>query len=297
MDWIFPVAALFLALVTCLLCAIPIVRRHALPVDQHDPAETGLPFESVHFTTSDKVTLTGWWFPYSGSQRTIIQLHGFAGSMDPDIKYVPHLHQAGFNVLTFDFRAHGRSAGLIGTIGALETRDAWAAVRFVLSRGTHSIGLFGFSMGGRVAVLAAPDCPQVQAVVCDGGPARLVTSITGKLTRDKVPHLLAALFANCAVAGASLLSGINLFREDPLYRAGRLQSTHSLFIYGSRDPFITKAEINRMTAPAGSHMQLWLVPEAGHRNIEKYRPQEYLETILNFFGRALEIPSEPGSPP
>ncbi len=296
MTWIFPVAALFLVLLTCLLCAIPIVRRHALPVDQHDPAETGLPFDLVHFTTSDKVTLTGWWFPYPDSNRTIIQLHGFAGSMDPDIKYVPHLHAAGYNVLTFDFRAHGRSTGHLGTIGALESNDVKAAIDFVCSKGIKAIGLLGFSMGGRAAVLSAPENPQVRAIVCDGGPARLVTAITGKLTRDNLPYWLASTYAYCAVGGASLLSGINLFSEEPLHRASRLQSIPSLFIYGGRDPFITNREIDRMTTSTGSRATLWLVPEAGHRNIEKYRPQEYLDKVLSFFVNTLETPSEPGSP-
>lgn len=45
-----------------------------------------------------------------GAERALILLHGQAGSsMDPNVQYLPALHAAGFHVLQFDLRAHGRS--------------------------------------------------------------------------------------------------------------------------------------------------------------------------------------------
>ena len=93
--------------------------------------------------------------PQLNSSRTIIFLHGFNGSMDPDLKYASHFIKAGFNVLMFDFRNHGRSEGNITSLGALEVLDAEAAMQYARLRGSEKTGLLGFSMGGRVALLTA----------------------------------------------------------------------------------------------------------------------------------------------
>ena len=73
--------------------------------------------------TSDQVDLRGWWIPAEGSTRTVIFLHGYAGSCDPDLKYVPFFHEKGFNVVDVRLqsaRAQQRKlhhAGLSGKTG------------------------------------------------------------------------------------------------------------------------------------------------------------------------------------
>lgn len=288
MEWV-PLAAamVILTLGICVLSALPLVSRYPLKGVPLNPGDCNLEYEEVNFSTSDGIVLHGWWFPFEGSTRTIIMLHGYAGSMDPDLKYVPDLNAAGFNLLMFDFRAHGRSGGHIGTIGALERKDVRAASQFVLARDSSRIGLLGFSMGGRAAILSAPLIPQVKAIVCDGGPARLTTSIAGRLTGRKYPPLLSKAFACLAVAGGSLLSGINLFRVEPLFQARRLVEIPTLFIYGGMDPFITSDEINKMVTDAGQKAEAWIVPQAGHRDVDQYLPKEYMRVILDFFKKTL----------
>jgi dipeptidyl aminopeptidase/acylaminoacyl peptidase len=60
-------------------------RRYCL-LEARSPAELGLPFENVAFSSADGLTLRGWWIPAPGSDRAVIQLHGRSGSMDPDIE-------------------------------------------------------------------------------------------------------------------------------------------------------------------------------------------------------------------
>jgi pimeloyl-ACP methyl ester carboxylesterase len=105
----------------------------------------------------------------------------------------------------FDFRAHGRSEGQVSTIGYLERQDALSAVDFVKAKGVERIGLMGFSMGGVVvAMLAAPICPDVRAVISDGGPARLVSAVTGRGVEQRLPRWLSAAVAWLTLAVASL---------------------------------------------------------------------------------------------
>lgn len=280
--WAITVTAIIVLIVLlCLLLAVPLVKRHPFK-ECHSPTEFGLAHEAVSFSTNDGIILRGYWIPSDRSTRTVVMLHGYAGSLDPDLKYTPHLHSAGYNILLFDFRAHGRSAGKITTMGALERADVKSAVEFARERGSTWIALLGFSMGGRAAILSAPQIPEVAAVISDGAPARLSTAATQDLHLRGLPLPLAALLSRMMLLGASILSGVNLFKEDPIHQAGKLCGIPILFINGEQDLYITRVEIEKMVHDAGPLASLWSVPEAKHRNIEVTRPQEYLQRILSF---------------
>jgi pimeloyl-ACP methyl ester carboxylesterase len=279
-------ALMLLTLALALFLSWKMARRH-VPDETRSPTEYGLPFEDIAFPAADGLTLRGWWIPGSDAERAIIMLHGQAGSMDPDVQYVPALHEAGFNVLMFDFRAHGRSDGRISTIGYLEQRDVLGAVAFVYARGIARIGLFGFSMGARVALLAAPLCPGVKAVVADGGPPRMLPAIAVRLQEMGLPEELARPLAWLTLAGTSLRVRANLLRYEPLYLAGRVAPRPVLFIHGGRDPYIPAAEFAALVAAAGPGAEVWRVPEAGHRTTDEVYPDEYRRRVVDFFQRHL----------
>jgi fermentation-respiration switch protein FrsA (DUF1100 family) len=232
--------------------------------------------------------LRGWWIPAVGSaDRAVIFLHGHGGSMDPDVQYVSALHAAGFNVLMFDFRAHGRSDGRMSTLGYLERQDVLGAVDLVRARGISRIGLLGFSMGGIVAMLAAPICPDVQAVISDGGPASLKTALTVWAWERGVPRPLGAVLAWLVLAVTSLRVGANQFRYEPVRWVGRIAPRPILFIHGERDPYIPPADFDALVAAANEPKEVWRVPEAGHRTVDQVYPEEYRQRVVAFFEQHL----------
>lgn len=262
------------------------LTRRNRPDETRSPAEYGLAFEEVAFPARDGLTLHGWWIPAPGSDRAVILLHGHGGSMDPDVQYVPALHAAGFNVLMFDFRAHGRSEGHISTVGYLERQDVLGAVDFVRAKGIERLGLLGFSMGGMVAMLTAPLCPHVHAVISDGGPARLKTSLTVWGQERGVPRPLADLLAWLTLVVTSLRLGANLFRYEPLRWVGKIAPRPILFIHGDHDQYLPSADFAALVAAAGPTAEVWRVPEAGHRTVDQLYPDEYRRRIVAFFDRA-----------
>jgi len=262
-------------------------RRHT-PDETRSPAEYGLAFDEVAFPARDGVTLRGWWIPAVGSaDRMVIFLHGHGGSMDPDVQYVPALHAAEFNVLMFDFRAHGRSDGRMSTLGYLERQDVLGAVDFVRARGISRIGLLGFSMGGIVAMLTAPICPDVRAVISDGGPARVKTALTVWAWEHGVPRSLGAVLAWLALTVTSLRVGANQFRYEPIRWVGRIAPRPILFIHGERDPYIPPADFDALVAAANEPKEIWRVPEAGHRTVDQVYPEEYRRRVVAFFDQYL----------
>jgi len=259
-----------------------LTRRHSLSA-LHTPAEYGLEFEEVSFETADGLVLRGWWIPATGSDRAVIILHGHGGSMDWDVHRALPLHQAGFGVLLFDFRAHGRSQGRLATFGYLERRDVQSAVAFLKSRGVLRIGLLGFSYGGMAAMLAAPDCPDIQAVVTDGGPARLRTALVGRGIELGLPRWLAVPLAWIVVAITSVRLGVNLFNYEPVRHVGKIAPRPVLFIHGDLDPYC--ADFDALFAAAGVPKELWRLPDAGHTRASELYPEEFLRRVLDFFER------------
>jgi fermentation-respiration switch protein FrsA (DUF1100 family) len=261
------------------------LTHRAVLTEIQTPADFGLAFEEVPFLAADGLRLQGWWIPAPGSDRAVIILHGHGGSMDMDVHRAPALHVAGFNVLLFDFRAHGRSEGRQITFGYLERRDVQGAVAFLRSRGMRRIGLLGFSLGGIVAVLSAPLCPEVAAVVTDGGPIRMRTAAAVRGIEWGFPAWVSRPLAWLAIAVTCVRLRANLFRYEAVHWVGKIAPRPILFIHGDRDQYCP--DFDDLYAAAGSPKELWRVPEAGHTTLSSTVPEEHRRRVIAFFQQHL----------
>lgn len=273
-----------LVVIICLSLVVStvITRGHPQKVFS-SPQDSGISFEDVRFTTSDNLQLYGWWIPSVKSSRTIIFLHGFNGSMDPDLKYASRIIGAGFNVLMFDFRNHGRSEGKTTSLGAVEVLDTESAIQYARLRGSKKIGLLGFSMGGRAGLLTAARDKTIAAIVSDGGPVRFSTAISEGLKNKGIPWGLRQVFAMLIQLGASIRTGNNLFCNDPIrIKPGQL-TVPTLLIHAERDSFTTRGDLQEMISKIGANAELWVVPGVGHRQADEPDLEAYLNKLITFF--------------
>lgn len=282
----------FLALILALAVAIYRFGVRELIAPRFDrttttPADLCLPYEDVWFTTSDGLRLHGWYVPAAQPRGTVIFLHGHGGTPAPDLVYVPAFRERGFSVLLFDFRAHGQSEGRFTSIGYFERRDLAAAVRFLEERGVRRVGLLGFSMGAVVAMAAAGDLPNVAAVVADCGFAELQSVVAFGARARGVPAFLSGIVGWLVVLLASLRLGAPLWTADPIRHVGRISPRPLLLIQAGRDAYVPASDALRLYAAAGEPKELWSVPEAEHRAVDRVRKEEYMERVLGFFDRWL----------
>jgi pimeloyl-ACP methyl ester carboxylesterase len=215
----------------------------------------------------------------------VIILHGHASSYDFDVYRAPGLHQAGFNVLLFDFRALGRSKGKYITWGFEDRLDMAAAIDFLHSRGMKRIGLLGFSYGGIVSMLFAPTSPDVQAVISDGGPARVHSAITSRGVEMGFPEWLSKPAAWLTIFFTSLRLGANLFHYEPIRWVGKISPRPILFIQGDKDQYLP--DFDELYAAAGEPKELWRLPDVGHCNASQFYPEEHTRRVIDFFTRYL----------
>ena len=247
------------------------------------PADLGLDYEDVRFTTDDGITLSGWLVPSPRQTRTaVIVLHGFSGHRLPELAaFVPWLHER-HHVLQFDFRGHGESDASTITLGTHERRDVAAAVRFLESRGLGPIALFGVSMGAAVAIISAPDLP-VAAVVADAAFAQLHHPIANRMR--EVGYPLAGLGARAIVAGAMLRTRSRL--ADPIGAVARVAPRPLLLIAPRDDQLISWRQSLRLYQAALEPKELMVVDGAGHAEAYAVEPEAYRRRVLDFLDRYL----------
>lgn len=84
------------------------------------------------------------------------------------------LTASGYNVLSLDYRGHGRSDGPRGRWSLADlASDARRAVGLVSGRGFERIGVFGNSLGAMIAIQIATADPRVRGVVASNCPAHI----------------------------------------------------------------------------------------------------------------------------
>ena len=136
------------------------------------PADFELDFKAVTIKTTDGIDIAGWFIPQQNSDRIIIALHGYPADKGDVLPALVFLHED-FNLLFIDFRYFGESSGLYSAIGAKEVSDLLAAKEFAKEQGFKKIGVWGFSMGGAVALLSIEKTSDIKAIVADSSYAAL----------------------------------------------------------------------------------------------------------------------------
>lgn len=151
-----------------------------------------LPGENVEFQSSGKVTLRGTFLSHRGAHRkgTVLFCHELNGTRESVAPYADHLLQAGFDILAFDLRNHGKSdfqrhALPTPWVTTADMDDIRAAVDYLESRGgtePGELGIFGFGKGATLALCAAGSDSRIRSVVLDA-PVK-ETKLFSKNCRD-----------------------------------------------------------------------------------------------------------------
>jgi len=247
------------------------------------PCDYDLPYERVSFPSLDGTMLRGWFVPATEARGTVIFCHGRFGSKAPDLVYVPRFREHGFNVLLFDFRAHGESDGTQCSLVYCERQDLLGALAYLQGRGIGDVGLMGFSMGAAVAIATAPLSRAVRAVIADSAFAELRTLLVTYLQQRSIPRPLASGLATLIIWAAGLRLRCHLPDADPLRWVSQIAPQPLLLIHGGRDRGIPVSDAHRLYEAAGEPKELWVVPKAEHRCADKVCPQEYMDRVLRFF--------------
>jgi len=163
------------------------------------PVPAHLQHEALTLPGNSGARLPARWFPHDRPRGAVVLAH-------PDRRYAQHwfvregwvdfLHQAGFEVLTFDFPAYGRSEG--GTTFFHE--DLVTAARFAHQEaGGFPVHVVGVSLGAFVAANASPRLDFVEGLVLES-PYPSNSAWFGSGPHYRLVKTLDALFPSAAAA-------------------------------------------------------------------------------------------------
>jgi len=244
------------------------------------PKDLGLNYEDVTFTTEDNVTLRGWFIHHKQApQKTIIGLHGYPADKGNILPVIAFLSQK-YSLLLFDFRYLGASGGRYSTIGAEEIRDVRSAIAFLKSRGVKEVGVWGFSMGAAVALMAAPNLPEIKAVVSESSYAQLDLMAPVLFQIPILRYPLAWLTG----LWARLFLGINLKKVSPKDSVKNL-NIPVLIIHSKGDPLITfqHALLLQEALKNNTKAEFWFHDDLFHAQLGA----DYQKRIGDFFAANL----------
>ena len=266
------------------------------PVDD-SPERYGLVYDNVVFSSrDDNVSLSGWFIPASAAVRsagteaqkpkgmTLVFAHGYAGNRLekglPALALAKSLVTAGYNVLMFDFRNSGESAGKLTSVGQFEKRDLLGAVDWVRSNHPGKIGLIGFSMGATTAILAAAEEPDVVGVVADSPFARLRDYLEENL--PVWSNLPSFPFTMLIMTIMPPITGIDVDEVDALAQVDRVYPRPILFIHSADDTKIPYVNSELLWSRHPDRFEFWKTEKADHVDSYMMQPEEYTRRVLAF---------------
>ena len=250
------------------------------------PANYGMSYETIEFT-SNRTLIKGWFLPVASNPSlppVVVLMHGWSRNASELLQFAGLLNKAGFAALLFDARGHGSS----GDDGPITIRkfeeDILAGIDYLEKRtdvDTKRIGLFGRSIGGASAILAAASDWRIGALASCSAFAD-----PEALTKDtlRMFHLPSWPLAWIACRFIERWLGIGMEQVAPKNQIGRIDAP-MLLIHGEKDSYIKPSNMEILQARASRHAERLLIPGRGHSDV--MRDPLCTREIVSFFDRNL----------
>ncbi len=243
--------------------------------------------------TSEGETLRGHFVlpEGEGAFSGICKFHGLPGSSDQVSGVATRLAEAGFAVLTFDFRGFRSSEGLFSLAG--EIKDAQAAIKHFIASGHISpewIGIYAPSYGATVAVMEAITNRLITAVALRApvydplafAQSPLIPTAIEELLRMK-PNEIHGL--TDPTIREEVLEG--MIRDAKKFNAmneiHKLAPTPLFIITGDADKGIDVAGVTRLFDAAKEPKEIVVVPGANHNLTNPVAYEKTMTAIIEWF--------------
>jgi fermentation-respiration switch protein FrsA (DUF1100 family) len=255
-----------------------------------DEPPTGTAEEVSFMSVKDNTRISGWFFAASGPPRgpAVVLCHGIWTGRRECLPLALRFRAAGYNVLCFDFRAHGRSDGRFISVGHHETDDVIGAVHYLKQRpevDPTRIGVIGFSMGAAATIQAAARCSDIAAIVADSSYATFVDAAKYSFrVVTRMPHFP---MAPLALQSAKWIMHLDATLLRPIDVIGRIAPRPVMLTHGVLDEIVPVRHAYTLFKAADEPKELWVVPGAHHVGARDEDPDGYFQKVEHFLNDAL----------
>ena len=259
-------ALLAFVLMGALLLLIWVGQRHLIyfpDADVPSPGAVGLSgVETVTMAGADGITLHGWYLASPGASFTVIVFNGNAGNRAYRAPLAAALRDRRVNVLLFDYRGFGGTAG-IPTQQGVEA-DARAVRTYLLSRrdvGADGLVYFGESLGSAVATALATEHPPAALIL------RSPLTSLADVGRFHYPVLPVRWLLRDRFASIDSIARV----RSPV-----------LIIAGDRDRIVPLEQSRRLYDAVMTRKQMVVVRGADHNDAELLSGEQMIGAIASF---------------
>jgi fermentation-respiration switch protein FrsA (DUF1100 family) len=255
-----------------------------------DEPPDGVAEEITFISPEDGIRISGWFFkaPTDGPAPAIVLCHGIWTGRRECLPLALRFNGAGYNVLCFDFRAHGLSGGRFTSVGHHETNDVLGAVGYVKHRpevDPMRIGVIGFSMGAAASIQAAAKNTDIAALVADSAYASFLDA--ANYSFRLVTRVPLFPIAPIAMTWAKWLVRVDASQLRPVDVIGRIAPRPVLIAHGALDEIVPVRHAHTLFKAADEPKELWIAPAAYHVGARDMDPDGYFQRLLAFFNSAL----------
>jgi len=238
---------------------------------------------SVCFKSQDGLRLAGFLIKRPQATANLVACHGFKGNKEWLYGLIDMFPN--WNILLFDFRAHGQSDGNIISIGCHEYKDVIAATNFMRTAtgdaGKLPLVLFGISMGGASILKAVETDPNLcDTLIVDSSYANLYRIVLHTFALKSglpfypffpVVKYMFEYFANCNMNAMNLAKSVRTIQK-PI-----------LFIHACNDSFTAPGHSIKLFRNATNpHNAIWIGPRCRHGLLSSYYTDLYKEKVTEF---------------
>jgi hypothetical protein len=254
---------------------------------RRDPfRDLGLAFEDVRIP-SEVGPLAAWWLPGDPGATAVLVLHGRRrGERAEALRVLPVLAEGGRSVLVLAYRNHRDSPPSPDGFyhyGVSEADDALAGVRFLAEGGARRVVLYGFSMGGAVALEALrrwpPAALPAAGVILDSPLIDPTPVALERVRRAGIPFPRA--WARATLAVAALRSGLR-WRELDQRRHAESIDVPALIVAGIDDHTIPVAVVDAFAERLRTPVRYHRVAGADHIEAWNLDPAAYERWVRDF---------------
>lgn len=256
-------------------------------VERGDPSQLGLPFREVSIPTANSRNLFGWFIPTScdGTEPAVTLLHGWGGNAEMMLPLAAPLQRAGYSVLLFDARNHGRSDsdGFSSMPRFAEDLDHaldWLARQPEVD--PRVLIALGHSVGAAAVLLAASRRRDLAAVVSIASFAHPHSMMRRYLDTFRIPERPLGAYINWYV---QRVIGHRFDAIAPIASIGRIRCP-VLLVHGADDTTVPAADADAIHAQrAGEHVRLLVLP-GDHDSFDE--SQGHFEELIRFIDYATQ---------
>jgi abhydrolase domain-containing protein 17 len=211
---------------------------------------------AFNLTTPNGQKISATSYKNETAEFTILFSHGNAENISDTDHFLRNLRDAGFNVLTYDYRGYGMSDGKPSEQNSYE--EAETAYNYLvndLKIPPAKIIIYGRSLGGAVSIDLAS------------------RKLSGGLIAEST-----------FVSVFRVLTPYKIYPFDKFQNLGKIKQVKCpvLFIHGRKDQIIPFWHGEKLFAEANEPKFSFWIDEAGHNNIYQTGGKAYLQRIRDF---------------